>query len=65
MRYAIDVYFMEIVERFPNTKNRETQLKQNKEEQGDQYGRNKYEDSFLNGMAPGDPGKLRSDSNGR
>lgn len=63
MRYAIDVYFMEIVERLPNIKNREAQLKQNEEKQRDQNGCNKCEDSFFNEMAPGDPRQLRLDSN--
>ena len=65
MRYAIDVNLMEIVERRSNTKNREAQLKQNKEEQGDQNGGNKCKDNFLNEVAPADLRRLWSDSNGR
>ena len=65
VRYAIDVNFMEIVERRSNAKNRETQLKQNEEKQRDQNGCNKCEDNFLNEMAPGDLRRLRLDSNGR
>ena len=64
MRYAIDVNFMEIVERRPNAKNRETQLKQNEEKQRNKDGCDKCEDSFFNEMASCDPRQLRSDSNG-
>ena len=51
VRFALDVNFVEIVERCSDTKNSEAQLNQNEEEQRDQDGRYKCEDYFLDGTA--------------
>ena len=52
VRFAIDVNFVEIVERCPNAEQPETQLEQNEEEQGDNKNRNECEDYLLDETAP-------------
>ena len=46
MRLAVDVNFMEIVERCPNTECRETELEQNEEKQRDYNDRYECEGNF-------------------
>ena len=53
VRFAIDVNFVEILERSPNAEEPETQLEQNEEEQRDYENRNEREGNFLDEISPG------------